>query len=192
MRFVGGDLQGRYMARVGVWNQRCLVVPVDVGKWSVMALVADHHGELVVAPFKFMLEEPGVRCLLSAIGTARAGRNAAGVGVEPGAPLPPDVGGSAARRGDRSRRTEPGGGEGGTVPAAAAAAEGRRARPGAMAELMVRGGRGCLRRAAQGRCPCGLVEPGAGASGLGVSRPRRMLLVDLAHQGGHGDRPKPG
>lgn len=99
MRFVGGDLQGRYMARVGV-DPACLVLPVDVGRWSAMALVTDHHGEVVVVPFKFMLEEPGVRCLLSAIGTARAGCNAAGVGVEFGRPLPPGVGGSAARPGD--------------------------------------------------------------------------------------------
>ena len=69
-RFVGGDLQARFMARVrGVDPRRCLVVPVDVGKWSAMALVADHHGEVVRAPFEFRLDEPGVRWLLSAIET---------------------------------------------------------------------------------------------------------------------------
>lgn len=40
MRFVGGDLQGEFMARVrGVDRRRCLAVPVDLGKWSAIALV---------------------------------------------------------------------------------------------------------------------------------------------------------
>jgi transposase len=85
VRFVGGDLQGQFMARVrSVDPQRCLVVPVDVGKWSAMALVADHHGEVVVAPFEFRLDEPGVRGLLSAIDAAASGRDAVvcRVGVE--------------------------------------------------------------------------------------------------------------
>jgi transposase len=85
MRFVGGDLQGDYMARVrGVDPRRCLVVPVDVGKWSAMALVADHHGEVVVTPFIFNLDEPGVRRLLSVVETASGDRDAAvcRVGVE--------------------------------------------------------------------------------------------------------------
>jgi transposase len=85
VRYVGGDLQGRFMARVrGVDPQRCLAVPVDVGKWSAMALVADHHGEVVVAPFVFRLDEPGVRGLLSAIEMAVIGRGAVvcRVGVE--------------------------------------------------------------------------------------------------------------
>jgi transposase len=85
VRYVGGDLQGQFMARVrGLDPGRCLAVPVDVGKWSAMALVADHHGEIVVAPFEFALDEPGVRCLLSAIATAESDRDAAlcRVGVE--------------------------------------------------------------------------------------------------------------
>ena len=85
MRFVGGDLQGRFMARVrGVDALRCLVVPVDVGKWSAMALIADHHGEVVVAPFEFRLDEPGVRRLVSVIEVAGVERDAAvcRVGVE--------------------------------------------------------------------------------------------------------------
>lgn len=84
-RFVGGDLQARYMARVrGIDPIRCLVVPVDVGKWSAMALVADHHGEIVVAPFEFRLDEPGVGVLLAAIGRAVVARSAVvcRVGVE--------------------------------------------------------------------------------------------------------------
>ena len=71
MRFVGGDLQGEFMARVrGVDPRRCLAVPVDVGKWSAMALVADHHGEVVVAPFSVNLDEPGVGRLMTAIKVA--------------------------------------------------------------------------------------------------------------------------
>ncbi|HTT90379.1 MAG TPA: transposase [Acidimicrobiales bacterium] len=87
-RFVGGPLQAELMARAkGLDPARCLVVPVDVGKWSAMALVADHYGEVVVAPFEFALSEPGVRELLAAIEKAgderaaqmcRAGVEAAG------------------------------------------------------------------------------------------------------------------
>jgi transposase len=70
-RFVGGDLQARFMARVrDVDPGRCLVVPVDVGKWSAMALVADHFGEVVRAPWEFRLDEPGVCGLMSSIGDA--------------------------------------------------------------------------------------------------------------------------
>lgn len=85
MRFVGGALQGEFMARVrGVDPRRCLAVPVDVGKWSAMALVADHHGEVVVAPFSFDLDEPGVCRLLTTIELVAAERDAAvcRVGVE--------------------------------------------------------------------------------------------------------------
>ena len=84
-RYVGGDLQARFMARVrGVDPAACLVVPVDVGKWSAMALVADHHGEIVLAPFEFRLDEPGVRRLLSVIEVEVAARSAVlcRVGVE--------------------------------------------------------------------------------------------------------------
>lgn len=78
MRYVGGDLQGEFMARVrGVDPRRCVVVPVDVGKWSAMALVADHHGEVVVAPFIFNLDEPGVRRFLTAVKVACGERDAA-------------------------------------------------------------------------------------------------------------------
>jgi transposase len=84
-RFVGGDLQEQFMARVrGADPGTCLVVPVDVGKWSAMALVADHHGEIVSAPFEFRLDEPGVRRLLSVIEERVADRDAVvcRVGVE--------------------------------------------------------------------------------------------------------------
>lgn|GEM_PF-516321 len=76
-RFVGGRLQAEFMARArGLDPARCLVGPVDVGKWSAMALVADHYGEVVVAPFEFALSEPGVQVLLSAICEARRARQA--------------------------------------------------------------------------------------------------------------------
>ena len=84
-RFVGGDLQAQFMARVrGTDPAACLVVPVDVGKWSAMALVADHYGEIVAAPFEFRLDEPGVRRLLSVIETQVSERQAVlcRVGVE--------------------------------------------------------------------------------------------------------------
>ena len=58
MRYVGGSLQAEFMARVrGVDPRACLVVPLDVGKVEAMALVADHQGEVVVAPFLFGLTE---------------------------------------------------------------------------------------------------------------------------------------
>lgn len=85
MRYVGGELQAGFMVRVrGVDPQRCLAVPIDVGKWSAMALVADHHGEVVVAPFEFSLDEPGVSRLLRAIAAAERDRQAqvCRVGVE--------------------------------------------------------------------------------------------------------------
>ena len=76
-RFVGGQTQAELMARAkGLDPARCLVVPVDVGKWSAMALVADHYGEVVVAPFEFSLSEPGVQELLSAMAKARCERRA--------------------------------------------------------------------------------------------------------------------
>jgi transposase len=84
-RFVGGDLQARFVARVrGADPAACLVVPIDVGKWSAMALIADHHGEIVVAPFEFRLDEPGVQRLVSVIEAQVAGREAVvcRVGVE--------------------------------------------------------------------------------------------------------------
>ena len=46
---VKSEGQVEYMARIrGVDRERCLVVPVDVGKQSAMALVADHCHAVVV------------------------------------------------------------------------------------------------------------------------------------------------
>jgi hypothetical protein len=73
------------MARIrGRDRQRCLVVPVDVGKSTAMALVADHYGEVVVEPFEFPLTEPGFAVLASAIARSEAARSAevVRVGVE--------------------------------------------------------------------------------------------------------------
>src|ERR1700739_2765105 len=85
MTFVNGELQARFMARVrGLDPQRGLVVPVDVGKASAVALVADHYGEILVPPFEVALTETGFAVLAAAVGGARAERDAAivRVGVE--------------------------------------------------------------------------------------------------------------
>ena len=58
--------QAEYMARIrSLDRERCLVVAVDVGKRSAMALVADHCHEVVVDPFTFDLNESGVEHLLA-------------------------------------------------------------------------------------------------------------------------------
>jgi hypothetical protein len=60
MTFVNGELQARFMTRVrGLDPQRCLAVPVDVGKAVAMALVADHYGEILVAPLSSNFVELG-------------------------------------------------------------------------------------------------------------------------------------
>ncbi|MGH9094795.1 MAG: IS110 family transposase [Acidimicrobiales bacterium] len=78
-------MQAQFMARVrGRDLSRCLVVPVDVGKSMAMALVADHYGEMVVAPFEFQLTETGFTSLAAAVARAEALRSAeiVRVGVE--------------------------------------------------------------------------------------------------------------
>ena len=85
MTFVNGELQARFMTRVrGLDPQRCLVVPVDVGKAVAVALVADHYGEIIVAPFEFALTETGFAVLSVAITRAQHERDAliVRVGVE--------------------------------------------------------------------------------------------------------------
>ena len=82
---VGGQLQAKFMARVrGLDPACCLVVPVDVGKSMAMSLVADHYGEIVVAPFEFDLTETGFAALAVAISRSEAARSAeiVRVGVE--------------------------------------------------------------------------------------------------------------
>ena len=85
MTFVNGELQAQFMARIrGLDPQRCLVIPVDVGKAIAVALVADHYGEIVVAPFEFALTETGFVVLSAAISRAQHERDALviRVGVE--------------------------------------------------------------------------------------------------------------
>jgi transposase len=85
MSHVGGQLQALFMARIrGRDPQQCLVVPIDVGKSTASALVADHYGELVVEPFEFALTESGFGLLATVIARAEAGRQAevVRVGVE--------------------------------------------------------------------------------------------------------------
>ncbi|MGH2688735.1 MAG: IS110 family transposase [Actinomycetota bacterium] len=85
MSHVGGPLQAQFMSRVrGRDPRQCLVVPIDVGKSTASALVADHYGELVVEPFEFALTETGFGRLATAIARAEAGRRAevVRVGVE--------------------------------------------------------------------------------------------------------------
>ena len=85
MRFVGGDVQALFVERVrGLDPERCLLVPVDVGKATAMALVADLFGEIVVDPFGFDLTERGVSVLVGAVSSAESERGAVMVrfGVE--------------------------------------------------------------------------------------------------------------
>jgi transposase len=85
MTFVNGELQARFMTRVrGLDPQRCLAIPVDVGKAIAVALVADHYGEIIVAPFEFALTETGFAVLSAAITRAQHERDAlvVRVGVE--------------------------------------------------------------------------------------------------------------
>jgi len=85
MAHVGGRLQAEFMSRVrGRDPGRCLVVPVDVGKSTAMALIADHYGEVVASPFEFALTETGFATLAATIARAEAERTAeiVRVGVE--------------------------------------------------------------------------------------------------------------
>lgn len=133
MANVGGRLQAQFMARIrGRDPERCLVVPIDVGKSAAMSLIADHYGEVVVAPFEFALTETGFGVLAGMIARAEATRSAeiVRVGGGIGRALPPHPRGPPAHRRPRGRRAQPGGGQGGPGPAAAAPAQERRPRPG--------------------------------------------------------------
>jgi len=49
----GGIAQANYVKRVrGLDPGRCLVVPIDVDKRAGLALVANHHGEVIGDPFR--------------------------------------------------------------------------------------------------------------------------------------------
>src|SRR5680860_67482 len=85
VKFVGGTAQAGYVDRVrGLDPARCLVVPVDVGKRSAVALVANHHGEVVADPVEFRLTMSGTTQLLSVVAEAGSKTQAQSVrmGVE--------------------------------------------------------------------------------------------------------------
>lgn len=81
-RFTGGAAQASYVQRVrDIDPGRCLVVPVDVGKWDGVALIANHHGEVVSEPFEFALTMSGTDRLVEAITQSRSGIAAESVRV---------------------------------------------------------------------------------------------------------------
>lgn len=85
MQFVGGDVQGEFVAQVrGRDPQRCLVVPIDVGKHQAEVLVADLYGQVVAGPLTFRLDRPGVAGMLARVDAVREERDAefCRVGVE--------------------------------------------------------------------------------------------------------------
>jgi transposase len=66
--FAGGAAQAEYMSLVrGLDPQRCLVVPVDVGKHSAMALISDRNGELIGGPLEFDLTISGKERLIERV-----------------------------------------------------------------------------------------------------------------------------
>ncbi len=77
---LAGVGQAEYMTRIGGLDRgRCLVVPIDVGKRSAMALVADHAHEVAAAPFVFDLTESGVGELLTVVDAVADSRQAVSV-----------------------------------------------------------------------------------------------------------------
>jgi hypothetical protein len=85
MAFAGGRAQADYMARVrGIPPEKCLVVPIDVGKHSAVSLVADHEGRVVHDPITFPMTATGTRTLVSAAGAAERATTAGSVrfGIE--------------------------------------------------------------------------------------------------------------
>jgi len=83
--FVRGADQAEFVSRLrGVPGDRVLLVPVDVGKRSAMSMVANQLGEVIVDPFEFLLDRPGVDVLLNRVAAADEAAGAAVVrfGVE--------------------------------------------------------------------------------------------------------------
>lgn len=71
--FVGGRAQAAYVARIrDLPPAQCLVVAVDVGKWTAMGLIADHHGQVIGEAFEFPLTRSGLAVLVDTIDRARA------------------------------------------------------------------------------------------------------------------------
>ena len=82
--------------------------PVDVGKSTAMALVADHYGEITIAPFEFSLTEIGFERVSAAISHAQHERVAlvTRIGVDAAGPLPPHPDRAAASSWPGGRRTQ--------------------------------------------------------------------------------------
>jgi hypothetical protein len=75
--FVRGVGQAEYVSRMrGVAADRVLLVPVDVGKRSGMAMVANQLGEVVVDPFEFSMDRPGAADLLDRVSDAEESADA--------------------------------------------------------------------------------------------------------------------
>ena len=76
-------VHGRAVAEraVGVPAWARIAVPIDVGKHTAMALVADFTGERLVAPFEFALDRPGIGGLVARVRDAADGRGAVRVEV---------------------------------------------------------------------------------------------------------------
>lgn len=82
MRFIGGVTQQDYVRRTREFlPSQCLAVGIDVGKRDALALIADHHGEVVGAPVPFVLNEPGVALLEQALDLAVLARQARSVRI---------------------------------------------------------------------------------------------------------------
>ncbi|MER6074624.1 IS110 family transposase [Streptomyces sp. NPDC001817] len=80
--FAGGLAQAGYMARIRELPPgRCLVVPVDVGKRSAVALIADHCGQILGEPIAFELTLPDADKLAGAVSEAAQRLSAASVRV---------------------------------------------------------------------------------------------------------------
>jgi transposase len=69
MEFSGGRAQADYVTRLnGLPAQRCLVVPIDVGKRTAVSLIADHDGRVVRDAFSFPLAVSGTEVFMRAVG----------------------------------------------------------------------------------------------------------------------------
>jgi transposase len=70
----GRDVAQRAAVIGRVPVQRRLLVPVDVGKYEAMALVADAAGERLVPPFTFALDRPGLTQFIARVQRVADGR----------------------------------------------------------------------------------------------------------------------
>lgn len=83
--FAGGAAQAGYVSRIrDLAPDRCLVVPVDVGKRAAAALVADDHGQVVGELFEFNLTVSGLDRFMGVVGDVkrRIGAQSIRIGVE--------------------------------------------------------------------------------------------------------------